>query len=66
MAAVLRASMRGIVTTIGAGMSRGSVGARGALRKLARDLFDSYRPELYYMRGPGPRWHEKNGNLRTG
>jgi hypothetical protein len=23
----------------------------------------SYRPELYYMRGPGPKWHEKNGVL---
>jgi hypothetical protein len=22
---------------------------------------DSYRPELHYMRGPGPRWHEKHG-----
>jgi len=21
----------------------------------------SYRPELHYMRGPGPRWREKNG-----
>ncbi|MBV8286285.1 MAG: hypothetical protein JOZ35_05125, partial [Hyphomicrobiales bacterium] len=21
---------------------------------LARSLFDPYRPELYYMRGPGP------------
>jgi hypothetical protein len=20
----------------------------------------SYRPELHYMRGPGPRWREKN------
>ena len=19
-----------------------------------------YRPEAYYMRGPGPRWHEKH------
>jgi hypothetical protein len=19
-----------------------------------------YRPELHYMRGPGPKWHEKN------
>ncbi len=19
-----------------------------------------YRPELHYMRGPGPRWHEKH------
>ena len=22
-------------------------------------LFDSYRPELHYMRGHGPKWHEK-------
>jgi hypothetical protein len=20
----------------------------------------SYRPELHYMRGPGPKWHAKN------
>jgi hypothetical protein len=24
-------------------------------------LYDSYRPELYYMRGPGPRWRAKHG-----
>jgi hypothetical protein len=24
-------------------------------------LFDSYRPELHYMRGPGPRWTAKYG-----
>jgi len=24
-------------------------------------LFDDYRPELHYMRGPGPKWHEKYG-----
>jgi hypothetical protein len=23
-------------------------------------LFDGYRPELHYMRGPGPRWREKH------
>ena len=27
---------------------------------LAKDLFDPYRPELYYMRGPGPRWRAKH------
>jgi hypothetical protein len=26
---------------------------------LRRDLFDGYRPELYYMRGPGPKWRAK-------
>jgi hypothetical protein len=23
-------------------------------------LFDHYRPEQHYMRGPGPRWHAKH------
>ena len=27
-------------------------------------LFDGYRPELHYMRGPGPRWHEKHDGAR--
>jgi hypothetical protein len=22
--------------------------------------FDEYRPELHYMRGPGPKWHAKH------
>ena len=26
----------------------------------------SYRPELHYMRGPGPRWREKNGMATAG
>lgn len=30
-------------------------------RKFKRDLFDPYRPELHYMRGPGPKWHAKHG-----
>jgi hypothetical protein len=29
-------------------------------RSLFRDLFDLYRPERHYMRGPGPKWHEKH------
>jgi hypothetical protein len=29
-------------------------------RDLANALFDSYRPELHYMRGPGPKWHAKH------
>jgi hypothetical protein len=23
-------------------------------------LFDPYRPELHYMRGPGPKWHARH------
>jgi hypothetical protein len=26
--------------------------------------FTPYRPELHYMRGPGPKWHAKN-DLRS-
>jgi hypothetical protein len=29
------------------------------LHSLARALFDPYRPELHYMRGPGAKWHAK-------
>jgi hypothetical protein len=31
---------------------------RGLLRTFAH-TFDTYRPELHYMRGPGPKWHAK-------
>jgi hypothetical protein len=29
--------------------------------RLCRSLVDPYRPELHYMRGPGPKWHAKHG-----
>jgi hypothetical protein len=29
-------------------------------RWLRTSLVDPYRPELYYMRGPGPKWREKH------
>jgi hypothetical protein len=41
------------------------------LRGLRRTLGESgesggsYRPDLHYMRGPGPKWHAKYGNLVT-
>jgi hypothetical protein len=25
-----------------------------------QSLIDPYRPELYYMRGPGPKWRAKH------
>jgi hypothetical protein len=27
---------------------------------LHRDLFNTYRPERHYMRGPGPAWRAKH------
>ena len=32
-------------------------------RSLLRAIFDPYRPELHYMRGPGPKWREKHGDV---
>jgi hypothetical protein len=29
-------------------------------RWLRTSLGDPYRPELYYMRGPGPKWRKKH------
>ena len=34
-------------------------------RRLRRETFDSYRPELHYMRGPGPRWREKHAHVAS-
>jgi hypothetical protein len=30
-------------------------------REFRRSFFESYHPELHYMRGPGPKWHERHG-----
>jgi hypothetical protein len=32
---------------------------------MAKALFDPYRPELHYMRGPGPKWHAKHDPAPT-
>jgi hypothetical protein len=31
-------------------------------RQLTTSLFDPYRPELHYMRGPGPKWRAKQSS----
>jgi hypothetical protein len=36
------------------------------VRKITRTIFSPYRPELHYMRGPGPKWHEAHGRRRRG
>jgi hypothetical protein len=32
-------------------------------QELIRDAVRPYRPEKHYMRGPGPAWRAKYGNL---
>ena len=36
-----------------------------AWRELRKGLPETYRPELHYMRGPGPKWREKHGAPHT-
>jgi hypothetical protein len=41
----------------------------GSFRSFWRDFlnraFNPYRPELHYMRGPGPAWRAKYGDQAT-
>jgi hypothetical protein len=37
--------------------------ARQRVRSLLRDLLHPYRPELHYMRGPGPAWRAKHDGV---
>jgi hypothetical protein len=41
-------------------LARGLDGAARRWRWLTTSLFDPYRPERHYMRGPGPKWREKH------
>jgi hypothetical protein len=46
-----------------ASTKKGSTGMTGDFAELMRALkalVDPYRPEEHYMRGPGPKWHEKH------
>ena len=33
-----------------------------SILEIKRRLTDPYRPELHYMRGPGPNWRERHPN----
>jgi hypothetical protein len=35
------------------------------LRQMFAQLLNPYRPELHYMRGPGPKWHAKRNGTQT-
>ena len=44
-------------------MCRGLAEALGELLRTFGNAFDIYRPELYYMRGPGPKWRAKQSGI---
>jgi hypothetical protein len=33
--------------------------------EMTRDAVRPYRPELHYMRGPGPAWHARHDGARA-
>jgi len=40
---------------------RGPQGIIARWTSLLFNVFNPYRPELHYMRGPGPRWRARHG-----
>ena len=36
-----------------------------AIQKLVDVWLHRYRPELHYMRGPGPKWQERHADQAT-
>jgi len=56
MGTTLIASIAKRRQTLGLGVEVGD-----CVRSLIEGLCNGYRPELHYMRGPGPKWREKHG-----
>jgi len=56
--------MRIIDATVVSGFARKTAESASdfasVVRNLILDVRDSYRPELHYMRGPGPKWRAKH------
>ncbi|WP_225120373.1 hypothetical protein [Bradyrhizobium sp. BRP22] len=44
------------------GLARIAVELRAFWRQFFTRAFNPYRPELHYMRGPGPAWRAKHAN----
>jgi hypothetical protein len=42
------------------GRARGLDATAQPWRRVRTSLFDPYRPELHYMRGPGPKWRARH------
>jgi hypothetical protein len=59
----MRAAMRSAdqdPKTCSARKARGLATVLADLSQALQSLIDPYRPELYYMRGPGPKWRAKH------
>jgi hypothetical protein len=60
--------MRTITTIAFSGFARKTAESASTFATLVGNLFkdvrDCYRPELHYMRGPGPKWRAKDKDRR--
>ena len=61
MSAVVNSFVCGVLLA-GHRSSYGVSPDRWRWRRLMTSLRDPYRPELHYMRGPGPKWRAKHGS----
>jgi hypothetical protein len=50
-----------MATITSASVSGAAGGFKAFWREFFAKAFSPYRPELYYMRGPGPAWRAKHG-----
>jgi hypothetical protein len=50
-----------VYSVLFADRSESSAKARPSWWRLTQAMSAPYRPELHYMRGPGPKWREKHG-----
>ena len=61
MATILLASLRAPAVDR-AGQSSPVTGFKAFWQRFFATAFHPYRPELHYMRGPGPAWRAKYGD----
>ena len=59
MATISSASLRA-PTNSRSGQAKPLTELRTFLRQFIAKAFSTYRPELHYMRGPGPAWRAKH------
>jgi hypothetical protein len=50
-----------VMSTLITGIRRLYAGVSYLRHEIAETRADNYRPEMHYMRGPGPKWREKHG-----
>ena len=61
MKAMLDTMLESYVSTVLFATGTAGRGAAARRYRWVRDaLLDPYRPELHYMRGPGPKWRAKH------